>query len=589
MTERKTAEEALFSEKERAQVTLNSIGDAVLSTDVSGNVTYLNAVAEKMTGWRCLEAVGKPLTEVFRIIDSETREISPNPLELAIAEDRTVGLAANCILIRRDGHESAIEDSAAPIHDRGGSNAGAVIVFHDVSVSKAIVVEMAHLAHHDSLTDLPNRMLLTDRLDQAIATAHRNDTQVAVLFLDLDGFKRINDSLGHAVGDKILRSVAARLVSTVRTTDTVGRQGGDEFVVLLTEIKHASDAGIAAMKILAALAPSHKFDTHDLRVTASIGVSTYPEDGEKAEALMKNADMAMYQAKINGPNNYKFFKEHMNLRAIERQSVEGDLGRALERKEFVLHYQPKIDLETGEISGAEALIRWQHPHRGVVYPGDFIPIAEECGLIVAIDRWVLTEVCKQIQEWIAAGLRPIPVAVNVSSVEFRSHGFLENLRNVLRQTGLDPHYLDLELTETGLMLHAKSTISVLTELKSIGVSLSLDDFGTGYSSLGYLKWFPIDSIKIDQSFVRGITTDETSDDDDSTLVSTMIVMAKSLKKHVVAEGVETVEQLIFLQAHGCDEAQGYYFRKPMAASDFAILLQTGIELGRFGLNYSRAS
>jgi len=570
MIDRKTAEDTLFNEKERAQVTLNSIGDAVLSTDILGHVTYLNIVAEVMTGWSCKEALGKPLGEVFQIIDGNTREPSPNPMELAVQGNKTVGLSANCILIQRDGKECAIEDSAAPIHDRSGMVAGAVIVFHDVSVSRAMSIEMSHLAHHDPLTNLPNRLLLKDRLSQAIATARRNDTRVAVMFLDLDGFKHINDSLGHAVGDKLLRSVAKRLVSSVRSSDTVGRQGGDEFVVLLAEIRDAADAGISAKKLLTATATSYTIDPHDLRVTASIGVSTYPEDGEDAETLMKNADTAMYQAKGNGPNSYQFYNKQMNVRATERQVVEADLNRALERHEFVLHYQPKVSLETGEIAGAEALIRWLHPDRGLVSPAEFIPIAEECGLILPIGQWVLRETCRQVREWIDSGLRAPPVAVNVSSLEFRSEGFLEGLRVVLKDSGLDPCYLDLELTESALMRHAKSTVAVLTELKSLGVRLSLDDFGTGYSSLGYLKWLPIDSLKIDQSFVRKITIDT----DDATLVSTMIAMAKALKKRVVAEGVETEEQMTFLQTQGCDEAQGYYFSKPMVTAHFSKLLET---------------
>jgi diguanylate cyclase (GGDEF)-like protein len=496
-----------------------------------------------------------------------------------------VGLAANCILIRRDGSESAIEDSAAPIHDRLGSIAGAVIVFHDVSVSKAMVSEMARLAQHDALTDLPNRTLLKDRLSQAIAAARRNDTNVAVLFLDLDGFKHINDSLGHDVGDRLLRSVAARLVSAVRGTDTVARQGGDEFVMLLTEMKHAEDAGIAAKKILITLAAPHKFHPRDLRVSASIGVSTYPQDGEDADTLLKNADTAMYQAKANGPNSYQFFKKHMNVRAIERQSVEADLNRAIERNEFVLHYQPKINLKTGEISGAEALIRWQHPDRGLLCPGEFISVAEECGLILPVGHWVLREACRQTHEWVRSGLRVPSIAVNVSSLEFRSESFLESIRAVLKETGLDPWYLDIELTETALMHHAKSSVAVLRELKSIGVRLSIDDFGTGYSSLGYLKWFPIDYLKVDQSFVRNINIDS----DDATLVSTMIAMAKSLKKRVVAEGVETEDQMKFLQAHGCDEAQGYFFSKPVEPTLFAKLLETGIESTLRNWTHLRAS
>jgi diguanylate cyclase (GGDEF)-like protein/PAS domain S-box-containing protein len=564
-------EVALFAEKERAEVALNSIGDAVLSTNMLGNITYLNAAAEKMTGWSRKEALGEPLGEVFRIIDGGTRVSSANPTELVIQANGIVGLAANCILIRRDGSELPIEDSAAPFHERSGTIAGAVIVFHDVSVSRAMSLEMSHLAHHDPLTDLPNRALLKDRLSQAIGTALRNDTHVAVMFLDLDGFKHINDSLGHAVGDKLLRSVAKRLVSDVRSSDTVGRQGGDEFVVLLSDVKHAEDAGIAARKILTALDASRTFDRHDLRVTASIGVSTYPADGEDVETLMKNAETAMHQAKANGPNSYQFFEKHMNARAIERQSIEADLNRALERQEFVLHYQPKIDLATGEIAGAEALLRWMHPDRGLVSPVQFISIAEECGLILPIGRWVLREACRQVQEWIACGLRATPVAVNVSPLEFRSEGFLDGVRVVLKNSCLDPRYLDLELTESALMRHGKSTIAMLKDLKSLGVRLSLDDFGTGYSNLGYLKWFPIDSLKIDQSFVRNVTVDT----DDATIVSTIIAMAKGLKKRVVAEGVETEEQISFLRARGCEEAQGFYFSRPMGASYFGKLLEKG--------------
>ena len=557
--------EVLFIEKERASVTLNSIGEAILSTDILGNVSYLNVVAEKMTGWTCAEALGRPLREVFQIIDSATRKLSPDPMEFAVQEDKTVKLT----LIRRDGSESAIEDSAAPIHDRSGSVTGAVIVFHDVTESRATTLEMSHLAQHDSLTDLPNRLLLKDRISQAIAAARRNNTKIAVLFLDLDGFKEINDSLGHAVGDNVLQSVARRLVSCVRSSDTVSRQGGDEFVVLLSDIKQPSDAGVMASKILTALAASHRFDQHDLQLTASIGLSTYPEDGQDAEILLKHADTAMYEGKQRGHNNYQFFSQEMNVRTIERQSIGADLRRALKRQEFVLYYQPKINLQTGKITGAEALIRWVHPDRGLVSPLQFIPIAEESGLILPIGHWVLRETCRQVQDWIDAGLHATPVAVNVSSLEFRSEGFLESLRSILKDTRLDPRYLELELTEGVLMQHAESFGSILSALKSIGVRLAMDHFGTGSSSLSYLKSFPIDSLKIDQSFVHDITANT----DDATIVSAVITMAKSLKKCVIAEGVETEEQMTFLQAHGCDEAQGYYFSKPVVAHQFTQLLK----------------
>ncbi|MDP1707898.1 MAG: EAL domain-containing protein [Gammaproteobacteria bacterium] len=569
---RKAAEETLFAERERAQVTLNSIGDAVLSTDIEGNVTYLNLVAEKMTGWSREEASGRPLAEVFQIIDAETRKPVQDPMELAIRQNKTVSLSANCLLIARNGSESAIEDSAAPIHDRGGRVIGAVMVFHDASQARAMVLKMSHLAQHDLLTDLPNRLLLNDRLIQAIALAQRHGTQLAVLFLDLDRFKHINDSLGHAIGDYLLQSVAERLAACVRSSDTVSRQGGDEFVILLSKVEHAKDAARSAEKVLAALTAPYDIAQHDLHVTVSIGIGIYPDDGQDAETLLQSADTAMYHAKENGRDNYQFFTQDMNTRAVERQSLEGGLRRALERQEFVLHYQSKVNLETGAITGAEALIRWHHPDRGLVPPAQFVPIAEDCGLILPIGRWVLREVCRQARAWLDAGLRPVPVAVNISAVEFRARDFLESVRAALEDTRLEPRYLELELTESVLMQDAESTNAVLQALKAMGVQLTVDDFGTGYSSLSYLRRFPIDALKIDQSFVRDIT----SDPDDATIVSAVISMGKSLKQRVIAEGVETREQLAFLRSQGCDEGQGYYFSRPVVAEEFTRLLGTTV-------------
>jgi diguanylate cyclase (GGDEF)-like protein/PAS domain S-box-containing protein len=468
--ERKVVGDALYVEKERAQVTLNSIGDAVLSTDVSGNVTYLNFVAEAMTGWHREEATGKPLGEVFRIIDGATGKAAPDPMQMAIEQNRTVGLTLNCVLIRRDGFESAIEDSAAPIHDRSGGVTGAVIVFHDVSAARAMSAQMTHSAQHDVVTNLPNRLLLSDRITQAITLAHRQHRRLAMLFLDLDRFKYINDSLGHAVGDELLRCVAKRLLGSVRASDTVSRLGGDEFVILLSEITHSVDAATSANKILHALGADHSIGELDLHIDGSIGISVYPEDGEDAETLIKNADTAMYNAKENGRNNFQFFKVEMNLKAIERQSLEGSLRRALERDEFLLHYQPKVNLDTGEITGVEALIRWKQPDRGLVPPAQFVPIAEDCGLIVQIGRWVLREACRQAREWQKAGLPFKRVSVNVSAVEFRDKSFVESVRTILAETGLEAHYLDLELTERVLMDNAESTAAVLQELKRWGSS-----------------------------------------------------------------------------------------------------------------------
>src|SRR6202049_3154430 len=402
--ERKCMEEALFVEKERAQVTLNCIGDAVICTDISGNITFLNFVAEKMTGWSCQEGAGLPMAEVFRIQDATSRETTPNPMEIAVGQNRIVHLPPNCILIRRDGFEIPIEDSVAPIHDREGQATGAVIVFRDVSAAQAMALQMTHSAQHDFLTGLPNRMLLNDRVGQAIVFAPRHMKKVAVLFLDLDGFKHINDSLGHPIGDKLLQSIAKRLVDCVRGSDTVSRQGGDEFVVLLSEMGQSDEAAITARRMLQAVAEAHSIHRHDLHVNTSIGVSVYPDDGLDAETLIKNADTAMYQAKENGRQSYQFFKPAMNVRAVERQSIEESLRRALKRKEFELDYQPKVNLKTGAITGAEALIRWTHPTRGTVSPAQFIPVAEDCGLILPIGNWVLREACKHAPTWGGGGL-----------------------------------------------------------------------------------------------------------------------------------------------------------------------------------------
>ena len=577
MIERAANSEALFEEKERAQVTLNSIGDAVMSTDISGQVTYLNAIAESLTGWSNDEAIGHPLEVVLRIVNGATREPAANPMALAIRENKIVALTPNCILIRRDGVESAIEDSAAPIHDRRGQVTGAVMVFHDVSAARAMILKMSYLAQHDSLTDLPNRVLLNDRLTEAIALSSRHERKLAVLFLDLDRFKHINDSLGHIVGDRLLQSVGRRLFTCVRSSDTVSRQGGDEFVVLLWEVKHAKDAAVAAEKILQALREPHLIDQHELHITGSIGIVTYPDDGTDAETLMKKADFAMYHAKETGRDSYQFFKSEMNVQAIERQSLEGSLRHAIERQELLLYYQPKINLATGGMTGVEALIRWHHPQRGLVPPGQFIAIAEECGLIVPIGRWVLSEACRQARAWQVAGLPPMCVAINISSVELRAPGFASGVRAILRETGLEPRYLELELTETFLMQDSRSTAEVLKELKEIGVLLALDDFGTGYSSLSYLKRFPIDAVKIDQSFVRDLTTDP----DDAGIVTAVIAMGRSLHMRVVAEGVETREQLEILQEHSCPQGQGYYFSRPVPAAEFRQLLEFGVRSTAF--------
>ena len=572
MIERAANTEALFEEKERAQVTLNSIGDAVVSTDVSVNVTYLNIVAESLTGWSRQEAAGRPVKEVMRIIDGVTRKEACNPMAFAIRENKTVALSPHCILIRRDGSEFAIEDSTAPIHDRNGQVTGAVMVFHDVSAARAAVQKISHLAQHDSLTDLPNRLLLNDRLTEALTLAVRYQRQLAVLFLDVDRFKHINDSVGHVIGDRLLQSIAQRLLGCVRASDTVSRQGGDEFVILLPEVAHPQDAVVCAEKMLQVLRVPYRIDEHDLHVTASIGIVTYPEDGTDCETLIRHADFAMYDAKDNGRDNRQCFKRDLNARALQRQSVENDVRHALERQELRLHFQPNVNLRTGQIIGVEALIRWLHPELGLISPAEFIPIAEESGLIVPIGRWVLAEACHQAQAWQEIGLVPVPVSVNISAVELRAKTFLDGVRATLADTGLEARYLELELTETFLMQDSISTTAVLNDLKQLGVRIALDDFGTGYSSLSHLRRFPIDTLKIDRSFVRSVTTNA----DDACIVRTLIDMGKNLNIRVVAEGVETPEQLAFLQDGDCPFGQGNYFGLPLTGPDCTHILRRRI-------------
>ncbi len=433
-------------------------------------------------------------------------------------------------------------------------------------------VELDHLAHHDALTNLPNRMLMQDRLSQAIEVARRQCRQLAVMFLDLDRFKLVNDSLGHAVGDQLLQSVAKRLVACGRHSDTVSRHGGDEFLLLLPYIEHAEDAALSAQKMLTALAAPHHIEGHDIHMSVSIGISIYPGDGQDAQTLIKCADIAMYYAKENGRNNFKFFEQDMNTRAVQRQTIESGLRRALVRQEFVLHYQPKIDLQSGAIVGAEALIRWQHPQRGLLPPAEFVPIAEDSGLIRPIGRWVLREACRQARSWLQAGLPPITIAVNTSTIELRAGDFLKNLRAILEETQIEARYLELELTESVIMRDAESTESLLQAIADLGVKLAIDDFGTGYSSLSYLSRFPIDTLKIDRSFVNRMS----GNPDDANIVSAVISMGKSLRQQVLAEGVETPEQHDSLLALHCDEGQGYYYGRPVPAEALANLLQTGL-------------
>lgn len=565
---RKAREMSVFEDNERACVTLASIGDAVMSTDKEWHITFMNPIAEKLTGWTCAQAVGQHVSDVFQVLDGATRAPIMPKIEIAVGTGSTIILPPNCVLVRLNGQELHIEDSAAPIHDGSGEFAGMVVVFHDVSESRAMTQKMSHLAEHDVLTSLPNRALLTDRLEHGIATARRHSRQMAVLFVDLDHFKHINDSLGHLIGDRILKAVAQRILPCIRQSDTVSRYGGDEFVVLLSEIHRAEDAAVIADKIRLAVMEPYTIDSHYLHLTTSIGVSVYPNDGLEASTLIQYADTAMYHAKEKGRNNIQFFKDDMNVRAEERQIITGDLRHALMRDEFFLVFQPMINLVTGHISGFEALIRWRHPTRGVLLPAAFIPIAEECGLIIPIGEWVLREACARAHNWLQAGLKFETIAVNVSAVEFRSDCFFNGVCRILRTTRLEPRYLQIELTETAVMRDFEATSIILRALSAMGIRIAVDDFGTGYSNLSYLKRFPINTLKLDRSFIHDLHESA----DVSTIVSSVIRMAHGLHLQVIGEGVETIQQLNFLKAHNCNEAQGYYFSKPLNPHDCESLL-----------------
>ena len=426
-----------------------------------------------------------------------------------------------------------------------------------------------HLAYHDALTILPNRHLLHDRLQQALAQSKRSGKLAALLFLDLDGFKRINDTLGHGIGDLLLKSVAKRLKTTVRQVDTVARLGGDEFTIVLLEINHAQDAKDVAQKILKVISQPYKIEEHELFVTASVGISIYPDDGSDIESLIRKADIAMYRAKGQGKNNYQVYNLSMDAKFFERLTLENSLRKAVENEELVAYYQPQVDLRTGEITGVEALVRWQHQKFGLVPPDKFIPLAEETGVILEIDEWMMKTACRQIKNWEREGIANIRVAVNLSTRQFRQKNLSEKVAQILKDSAVQPKNLCLEITENEVMQNIETTVEILQALKKMGVFLSLDDFGTGYSSLSYLKRFPIDVLKIDRTFVNGIPSDR----DDTAISTAIVVLAHSMELQVIAEGVEKSEQIAFLQSLQCDEIQGFYFSRPLNAETVTDLLK----------------
>ena len=570
---RKLVEHDLFKEKQQAQVTLESIGDGVITTDMNSNVAYLNPIAEKMTGWKNQDAVGRPILEVFRILNESSRKLAPNPVDVVLEHGQVCGIANHTVLISKSGEEFAIEDSAAPIISENKEMIGVVLVFHDVSSTKRMAERMSYLAEHDFLTDLPNRLLLTDRITQALSIAKRKNSRVAILYLDIDHFKKVNDTLGHEVGDQLLMALSHKLKTCLRDMDTISRQGGDEFVVLLTEFDSPSTPANIANKLLEETSAAVQVGLHELNVSASIGIAMYPEDGTSPDALMRNADAAMYYAKSLGRNNYQFFTRQLSEKIAEQVELENSLFKAFNQHEFKLVYQPKVSLKTGEIVGAEALIRWHHPEKGLVSPDVFIPIAEDTGLIRLIGKWVLEEACKQNKRWQNKGLTAIPVAINVSPSELKRTNYLHQVSVALMHSGLDAQFLELEVTETVAIDSNEENIKDLFTLREMGVRLSIDDFGTGYSSLSYLKRLPVNNVKIDKSFVRDIKTDM----NDAAIITAIIKMSHSLNFNVIAEGVETIEQLEFLKECGCDEIQGFYISRPLYPDDFAALLKENEE------------
>lgn len=474
-----------------------------------------------------------------------------------------------------NGEERIVHAEAEVSRDENERAVWMAGIMQDITERKLAEEQIYNLAYFDSLTGLPNRLLFKEHLAHALAHADRTGRLAAILFLDLDRFKYINDTLGHGIGDKLLQGVAERLLVCVRKSDVVGREegggltssvarlGGDEFTVLLTDISSVQDAARISQRIITAVSQPFTLDAHEVIVTTSIGISLYPDDGSDIVNLIKNADTAMYYAKDLGRNNFQFYTQSMNVSTLERLALENHLRKALEREEFILHFQPLFDINSTEIIGVEALVRWKHQELGMVSPGEFIPLAEETGLIIQIDEWVLRTACKHAVKWQESGFPPIVMSVNLSGQHFIRENLLETVASALRDTGLDPCYLELELTESVLMKNAEETVSTLRALKAMGVHISIDDFGTGYSSLSYLKRFPLDTLKIDRSFVNEITTDS----DSAEITKAIIAMAHSLKLRVLAEGVETEEQLAFLRAHGCEVLQGFLFSRPLPYDD----------------------
>ncbi|WP_317203348.1 putative bifunctional diguanylate cyclase/phosphodiesterase [Janthinobacterium sp.] len=546
--------------RQQAQI-LDQIHESVLTMDQNGFITSWNKGAERLFGYSEPEALGQNI--LFLYADEDTA-----------FHDAFVEQGGRLMEVRRrkkSGEVFWASLSLSPLYDMEERAVGLIAYLSDITERKQAEERLHHLAYYDALTGLPNRTLLTKLVDQALSVAQRSKLLGCLLFIDLNRFKLINDTLGRRVGDELLRQISLRFRAALRDQDLVARLGGDEFAVGLFDISQHFEASMVAHKLQASLLEPFLIEGHDLRVGASIGISVYPQDGGDAETLLRLADIAMYRAKQGGLNeegNVTFYSQDMNQGMQERMRLETGLRHALGHDQLLLHYQPKFALASGRIIGAEALVRWHHPQQGMIPPGDFIPLAEATGLVVQVGEWVLEAACAQAQAWKRAGLPPIRLAVNVSAREFTS-ALPARVRDTLRRYELEPAWLELEITESTLMHNIERVIGIMDRITALGVALSLDDFGTGYSSLSYLKRFPIDTLKIDRSFTTGIP----GDGNDCAIASTIISIAQQLKHKVIAEGVETVEQLAFLKSAGCDEVQGYLFSRPLPAPEFERALR----------------
>jgi diguanylate cyclase (GGDEF)-like protein/PAS domain S-box-containing protein len=565
ITERKRAEElvlhnaALRHAEEKYRAIFEDAVVGIFQMTLEGRPLNINRALAQIHGY---DSPDQMLAEVSNV----ARQMFVDPGQMAkLAEaldDNGVVRGAEVEVYRRDGTKKWLLLSLRAVRDASGNITLHEGTVEDISDRKVAQERVQYLAYYDALTGLPNRTLLQDRLSKALASARRQNDKVALLFLDLDRFKNINDSLGHSFGDLFLKDVAERLKRTAREQDTVARLGGDEFLIVLTDVKNIPDAAVAAERFMDAMTAEFVVQGHPLSVSCSLGISIFPEHGADGETLIKNADAAMYCAKDYG-RDIRFFTEDMNAQVVERLTLENSLRLALDNQELFLVYQPQMHMGTGRITGLEALLRWQHPELGLVPPDKFIRIAENSGLIMPIGEWVLRTACSQARKWQDEGLPALPVAVNVSALQFRHQGFRELISRVLSETGLACQYLELEITESLLLSNADVTSSVLRELKGMGIKLAIDDFGTGYSSLSYLKQFPFSKLKIDRSFIRDVAVNS----DDAAITTAIISMAKSLSLKVIAEGVENEAQMSFLRALRCDEIQGYYFSKPLSTDE----------------------